>query len=126
MATYLLAVPLAPGKTEAWKKYNQEMEGPRKEEYANYHKRLGIKIEQVYLQQTPMGDMVLVRWETDNPQKIFDAFKSSQEPFDKWFREKVMIECHNMDPAGPMPKLTQVHDYHESLSREYADTGKKH
>jgi hypothetical protein len=124
MATYLLAVPLVPGKTEVWKKYNQEMEGPRRQEYQNFHTRLGIRVEQVALQQTPNGDMVIVHWEADNPQKIFDTFKDSQERFDKWFREKIIIECHNMDLSQPMPKMTQVHDYHETPSREYAETKK--
>ena len=125
MATYLLAVPLVPGKIEVWRKYNQEMLGPRREEHMKSRKRLGIRVEQVALQQTPQGDMVVVHWEADNPQMIFEAFKNSQDPYDKWFREKILIECHNMDLSQSLPKMTQIHDYHETQSREFAETSKK-
>jgi hypothetical protein len=125
MKTYLFTVPLLAGKTEAWKNYVKEMNGPRNEEYKLSRKKAGIKVEQVFLQQTPHGDMCVVMLGGDNPQKALDTFKTSTDPFDKWFREKIMIETHGMDLSQPMPQNNHLIDFNETTIRELADT-KKH
>ena len=122
MNTYLFAVPLAPGKTETWKNYIKEMKGPRNAEYKESRKKAGIEVEQVFLQQTPHGDMCVVRLEGDNPQKSFESMIKSNSPFDKWFREKVLIEAHGLDLSQPMPKNQCVIDHHEFPAREFAGT----
>ena len=103
MSAYLFTVPLVAGKTDTWKEYMKEMTGPRHDDYVKSRKKLGIGVEQVFLQQTPKGDVVVVRWETDNPQRVFENFAKSNDPFDKWFRDKTLIECHNMDCTSSDP-----------------------
>ena len=39
--------------------------------------------------------------------KVFEALMTSQQPFDQWFREKILVEAHGMDPASPPPPLNQ-------------------
>jgi hypothetical protein len=124
MNTYLFTVPLVAGKTEAWKNYVKEMTGPRNEEFKESRRRAGIKIEQVYLQQTPHGDMCVVMLGGDNPQKSLETFMKSTDPFDKWFREKVLIETHGLDLSKPMPQNQCILDYHEVPTREYVETKK--
>jgi hypothetical protein len=126
MKTYLFTMPLAAGKTEAWKNYLREIEGPRNEEYKKSRERAGIRVEQVYLQQTPHGDSCVVSWECDNPQKVFETFMKSDNPFDQWFREKVLIEAHGMDTSQPLPPMNQHFvDYRETPTNEFAKAGKK-
>jgi hypothetical protein len=120
MANYLFAVPLAPGKTETWKDYMKEMAGARNKDYKKSRKSIGLDTEQVFLQQTPHGDMCVVRWKTDNPQKIFEHFAKSKDPFDQWFRDKILIECHNMDLTKLPPVNKEFFDYQETESLEFA------
>ena len=124
MSNYLFTVPLTPGKTEAWKNYLKELNGPRNEEYKKSRNRLGIKAEQVYLQQTPHGDMCVVKIECDNPQRALEGMAKSQDPFDIWFREKVLIDAHGLDMSQPMPQNKQYLDYRETPVREFAETRK--
>ena len=124
MKTYLFTVPIAPGKTEAWKNYVKEMSGPRNEEYRNSRKRAGLRTEQVYLQQTPHGDMCVVMLGGDNPQKSLETFMTSADPFDKWFREKILIEAHGLDLSQPMPQNQCILDYQDTSTREYVETRK--
>ena len=118
MNTYLFTVPLAAGKTETWKKYVKEMTGIRNEEYKKSRKNAGIKAEQVYLQQTPHGDMCVVMLGGDNPQRSLETLIKSSDPFDKWFREKILIEAHGLDLSQPLPTNQHILDYHETPIRE--------
>ena len=109
MQTYAFANPIQPGKTETWKGYVQEMTGPRKAELQASRKRVGLSKEEVWLQSTPQGDMAVVYWEADDIGKVFEGFMTSTDPFDKWFREKILMEVHGMNPSGPMPPMnTQI------------------
>jgi hypothetical protein len=121
MTTYLFAVPLAAGKTEAWKNYVKEILGPRFEEYKQSRKKAGIEGEQVYLQQTPQGDMCVVKLKGNNPRESFEKLMKSSDPFDKWFRDKILIDAHGLDISKPMPENQCFLDYHETTQREKAE-----
>jgi hypothetical protein len=107
MRTYAFAMPLLPGKTETWLGYVNEITGSRKEEWKMSRQKLGVKTEQVWLQNTPMGDVCVVRIETDDPGKFFENMMKSNEPFDLWFKEKVLIECHGLKAGQAMPPLNK-------------------
>ena len=120
MATYLFSVPLLPGKTETWKNYMKEVNGPRNEEYRKSRKKNGVQVEQVSLQHTPDGDVVVARIDTDNINRVFEYYMKSKEPFDVWFREKILMETHGMEPTGELPKIEKlIFDYQETGTREY-------
>jgi hypothetical protein len=128
MTNYSFTVPILPGKTEAWRKHIQEMLGTRREEYNQSRQRLGIRSEQVWLQHTPMGDMCVVSMDTDNPRKVMEGFMTSNDTFDKWFREKVLIECHGMNPSEPaQPPNEQIVNYQGQKTGEkvYSETRKR-
>ena len=107
MATYAFFTPIKPGKTDTWKQYVNEMTGARKAELAASRKRVGLTREDVWLQQTPMGDFAVVYWEAADIGNVFHGLMTSQDPFDAWFREKVFGEIHGIDPTGPMPPMNQ-------------------
>ena len=82
------------------------MNGARRAEYVASRKSLGVR-ERTFLQPTPMGDMVIVTLEGDNPAEAFGRFVSSTDPFTVWFLAQTR-ELHGIDlrqPAGPMPEL---------------------
>jgi hypothetical protein len=83
------------------------MNGARRDEYQRSRQKIGVYAEQVWLQHTPDGDMVVVRLEADDIPRMFDHFMKSTDPFDTWFREKILVESHGMDPSKPFPQLNE-------------------
>ena len=108
MASYAFAMPLVAGKTQTWRGYVAEMLGPRNGEYKESRRKAGMQKEEVWLQSTPMGEFVVVHLECDDPAKVFQFLLTSQDPFDQWFREKVFIESHGLDPSAPPPPINET------------------
>ena len=108
MATYAFTTPIQPGKRQILKNHVKQMTGPRKAELAASRNRVGLTKEQVWLQKAPMGDFAVVYWEAVDIGKVFQGLMTSREPFDKWFREKILVEVHGMDLASPPPMNEQV------------------
>jgi hypothetical protein len=128
MATHAFAVPILPGKTEDLKKYIREMNGPRRDEYRKSSEKTGLDIEQMWLQHTPEGDMLVVRWETDNPTRVIEQGFHSNDTFDQWFREKVIVECLGMNPSEPPPAFPEmISDYQSQRigKKTYEETRKR-
>ncbi len=104
MAVSTFAVPILPGKTEAWKEAMASINGPRRKEYEEARRRIGVKREVVGLQSTPQGDLVAVYMEAEDLPKAFAAMLASEAPFDRWFVEEVLKGIHGWDPSrGPLP-----------------------
>ncbi len=107
MASYGFVTPVKPGKLEAWKGYIGELKGARKKDLEASRKKIGLSKEEVWLQKTPMGDFAVVHFECSDPGKVLQHFMTSKEPFDVWFREKILVEVHGLDPKGPPPALNE-------------------
>jgi len=103
MASITFAVPLVKGKTEHWKKPIAELTGPRAAEHTASRKRLGLTRELVCLQQTPMGDMVCVLLEGNDPLGSVKKMSESTDAFDQWFVKTVLVESHDMQPSAQPP-----------------------
>ena|SRR5882724_7737837 len=107
MALLAMAFPIAPGKTDQWTKFISELKGARRADFAASRKRLGIR-ERTFLQKTPMGDLVVVTLEGDDPGGAFQRFGAGTDEFTKWFLAQVSA-IHGMDlskpPPGPMPEM---------------------
>ena len=107
MALMAVAFPIAPGKTDDWRKFLGELNGARRAEFVASRKAMGVR-ERAFLQPTPMGDMVIVTLEGDSPGEAFGRFVTSSDPFARWFIAKAN-EVHGIDiaqaSAGPMPEL---------------------
>jgi hypothetical protein len=106
MALMAVAFPIAPGKTADWKKFIGELNGAKRADFVASRKSLGVR-ERTFLQPTPMGDLVVVTLEGDNPAQAFGKFVSGTDPFTKWFLDQVK-DVNGIDltqQAGPMPEL---------------------
>ena len=57
-----------------------------------------------------MGDFVIVYWEARDIGKVFEGFMGSNDPFGKWFRDKILIEIHGMDLKNPPPVNEAIFD----------------
>jgi hypothetical protein len=71
MASMAFAIPLTPDKTEAWRRWSEELAGPRRAEYEASRRRLGLTVERAYLQRTPQGDLNVVYLEADDLERVF-------------------------------------------------------
>ena len=97
MASTVFAVPLAPGKTEAWKQAVAEINGVRKNDYIQARKNLGITKEVVSLQQTPHGDMVVVYVEASDVSNIMQKMVDATDSFHQWFVQTILQDTHGID-----------------------------
>ena len=111
MAHYGFINPVLAGKIDLWKSYIKEMNGPRDRERKESRKKAGLTIERVWLQHTPMGDFAVVYWEAKDIAKVFETVVKSDAPFDKWFRDKILVEIHGMDLSKLPPMNEQVLDF---------------
>ena len=86
--------------------------GAKEADFEDLMKRSGITRQCVSLQQTPMGDFVVVFFEGPNPGAVMASLGSSTNEFEKWFAQNIK-ELHGIDasqpPPGPMSEL--VLDY---------------
>ena len=106
MALMALAIPILPGKTPEWRKWMAELNGPRHQEFVDSRRRAGVH-ERTFLQQTPMGDLVLVTLEGDDPGRAFGTMMTATDPFSTWFGERAMAVHGDLPapPAGPPSEL---------------------
>ena len=79
------AIPIAPGKTA---------------EFVESRRRAGIH-ERTFFQSTPMGDLVIVTVEGDDPAQAFAQMSSATDAFTTWFLETAK-RVHGVDLAAPI------------------------
>ena len=100
MAVFNGAFPVLPGKSDVARALAGEVVGARRREYEESQARGGITRETWSLQSTPGGDFVLVWFEAPDIDKAFATLAESTDPFEVWFRERV-LEVSGVDLAAP-------------------------
>lgn len=104
---FAMAVPILPGKTPMFKKFISELNGKRNADFIKSRKKLNVH-ERTFFQSTPMGDMIVVTLEGNDPENAFKNFASSNDEFTNWFVKEVK-EIHGLDlknpPKGPLPEI---------------------
>ncbi len=90
MQSMAFVLPLLPGKTEVDRAAMTSCwRGDRKAAFDDSRRRAGITTEAVWIQATPGGDVVVVYTEADDLAAAFKTIATSDEPFDRWFRDHV-------------------------------------
>ncbi|HVA87805.1 MAG TPA: hypothetical protein VNF73_15985 [Candidatus Saccharimonadales bacterium] len=107
MALIAIAFPIPPGKKAEWRTFIDELRGSRHRDFTESRRKLGVR-ERTFLQETPMGDLVIVTLEGDNPMASFAEFGKQTDAFATWFKAQVK-SIHGVDlgapPPGPPPEL---------------------
>jgi len=93
------AAPILPGKREQWDAFIAEITGPRRNDFDESRRRLGVR-ERTFLQETPGGDVVIVTLEAENPLEAFGAIANADDDFTRWFVQQV-LEIHGFDLRQP-------------------------
>lgn len=98
MTEVAIAIPIAPGKTEAWQRALEDLLGPRYDEYDTSRRRYGLTSQTTFLQKTPMGDFALIHLTGPDVHASFHQMSASQDPWDVAWRE-MTLDLHGMDFA---------------------------
>jgi hypothetical protein len=114
------ALPILEGQMERALKFNAALNGERHTEYKAIFAANGLH-ERHFLQAAPIGDLVVVVLEGEDPQEGLKRFAHGKDAFTKWYLGEVMA-THGVDlvtaSMGKMPGLI-------SDSRETITTGGK-
>ena len=102
MAVFAFALPILPGQENLVRSIGEVVSssGELRERYEESRKRLGISEEKVWIQRTPIGQSIIVYWETEDPQRTLREMASAQDEVDKKFRRVV----ENAAPAIDLSK----------------------
>jgi hypothetical protein len=79
---------------EPWRRFLQELSGPRFEEYAESRRRLGIFAESIWFAPKPHGGGVaVVLLEAEDPERSLNELvaelAASETPFDSWLKKEM-------------------------------------
>ena len=109
-------LPLLPGKTDVDRAAMVSCwHGERTAAYDDARRRAGITREAVWIQSEPTGDVVVVYMEADDLEAAFKTVASSEEPFDRWFRDHVR-EVHGIALADGIAPPEQILDFRVGVS----------
>jgi hypothetical protein len=98
------AAPLQPGKTDVARQFAREAYTTRQAEMAESRAAKGLTREQVFVNQTPAGDVVVVYLEGADPVEGNRQFAASNTLFDRWFKDQckeIFPEFVNFDQPVP-------------------------
>ena len=113
---FVLAVPILPGKVEAWRRLCQEIEGRRHEQYEDSRQGLGVAREAVWLVRTPRSDFAIVYLDAEEPEHLLSRLSVSDHPFDRWFKEQLHEICGlDLTAASLGPTMELVYDWRQSV-----------
>jgi hypothetical protein len=99
MPLFVFASPIQPNKTAEFREYVANLGGPRREEYEALREEGGFRQEAIFLQQTPLGEMVVVVQDADSEQHALNALKAMTDPAHDWFFQR-MKDLNGVDVLG--------------------------
>ena len=117
----LFALPIQSDKSEAARAFLGELEGQRKAAYATSEQRLGITKEVWAIQQSPMGDLFVVFFQSPDIAGSVGQFVASRDEFDLWFKEQVKDATGvdlNIPPPGALSDILSVYEAGAATQRE--------
>ena len=101
MSIMAVTFSILPGKTPQWRTWMRDLNGSRREDFVASRSRVGVH-ERTFLQQTPMGDFVIVTLEGEDPEHAFEKMMSATDPFTTWFLGRVQGASPGVDLSAPM------------------------
>ncbi|MBF2053018.1 MAG: hypothetical protein IGS03_06080 [Candidatus Sericytochromatia bacterium] len=115
MTVFAAMFPILPGKTERMQAIGAGLSGEHAAGFDASQKALSVPIESWHIQQTPMGDFLLVYLECEDPLKMFQTFATSQDAASRFLKDGVK-ECTGVDLDQPLPGLPSapILDYRAS------------
>ncbi len=108
MASFAFALPILPGQEGIVKRMGEAVSKDLREDYEESRSKLGITEEKVWVQRTPIGQSIIVYWETEDPQRTLRDMAASQDEFDMKFRKLIETSAPTMNLADEQPILNEL------------------
>ena len=110
MAVVAFALPVLPGQEDLVRSIAEMVSGSGelREGYEQSRKMLGISEEKVWLQRTPIGNSIIVYWETEDPQRTLREMANSQAEADKKFRQIIENAAPAIDFSKENPLSNEL------------------
>ena len=108
----ILVCPILPGQVEAWRRFVQETAENRNEAYVQSRAHMNIWAEHIWIHETAEAALAILVIETDQPNQMLHLMKTSEWPFDSWFRQQLL--AHLGVDVG-----TSIHKYLPELVFEW-------
>jgi hypothetical protein len=89
MPGFVLTLPIAAGKVEAWRRFCQELSGSRQQRFETSRRRLGVTRERLALVETPFGSTGVTTLEAHDVALALSEMLGSDRPFESWYRERL-------------------------------------
>jgi heme-degrading monooxygenase HmoA len=110
MSELAYAIPITPGKEDLYRQTWYELEGARRDEYAEALKDAGITRLTMWHQQTPEGrTLAIVYLETTDADAV-ERFVSSDADISRWVMQR-MQEIYGRDVSRPPLPVELDHDF---------------
>ncbi len=116
-----VAMPIAPGKTEAWRQALADLVGPRYNEYNASRRRWGLTSQTTFLQRTRMGDFAVIHLTGPDVRKSLHAMSESKDPWDVNWRE-LTLDLHGVDFAKGVKVFPKIERLFSMDSRDLEGT----
>jgi Family of unknown function (DUF6176) len=106
---FAFVAPLQSSKTEPARQFAQEAYVSRRAEFSESRLAKKLTREEVFLSQTPMGDMIVVYLEGEDPIAGNREFAASNTPFDRWFKDQCkQVFAPYIDFDQPVPPNEEI------------------
>lgn len=113
---HAFCAPVMPGATEIGRAFAREAYETRRDELTASRRAQGGSREVVTLNHTPMGDVICVYIEGDDPIEGNRQFAASRSEFDVWFKERCReVFPPQVDFNQPLPAIEEIFDSQEVL-----------
>lgn len=109
-----LVLPILPGKTEAARAFQRELDTDRKADYDRSERRIGISKEVWYIASVPGGDQLIGYMESSDFNQALQQFVASRDEFDGWFKRRIAevtgVDMDNLPPDMQLPELVSRYE----------------
>ncbi|MBM4409123.1 MAG: hypothetical protein FJ038_11145 [Chloroflexi bacterium] len=92
------AIPILPGQSERAADFEGELTPELRAHYERLNREQNVRRHMEWVQPTPMGDVLIVVFESDTPERMYRPFEDN--PYDNWWRARVRA-IHGFDPGAP-------------------------
>ena len=108
MAAFAFTLPILPGQEEVVRRIGEAVSGELREEYEESRRRLGISKEKIWVQRTPIGQALVVYWDTEDPQRTLREIANAQDEFGKQFKQLIQTAAPALDLSGEQPLSNEL------------------
>lgn len=91
-----VVIPILPGKAEAWRRFQQELEGSRRKDFRNWCHQMDLMLRQIWLRDTPGGAVAVLNLQVADQEAALAKVADATQPFDQWLRDQI-LSLHGFD-----------------------------